>query len=88
MREHLFELSAAELQDLYIHETKALTFALEAGVPWEDLQYVRDSLKDITRYIDARLNSPKHAWRKRSGENPPRFAWSPDYPIDSNPVTY
>jgi hypothetical protein len=53
MREHLFELSVAELKELYIHETKALVFALEAGVHWQELKYIRDSIKDISRFIES-----------------------------------
>jgi hypothetical protein len=60
MREHLFELSLEKLKDLYIHETKALTFAVEAGVPWENLKYIRDSLNDITRFIDAKTPPVKY----------------------------
>lgn len=73
MREHLFELSVMELKDLYMHETKAMVFALEAGVPWEDLQYVRDSINDITRFIDLRSPPSKLTFRKRNGEIPPPF---------------
>ena len=55
MREHLFELSMAELKNLYICETKALTFALNDGVLWEDLEYIRESIKDLTQYINAEI---------------------------------
>jgi len=88
MREHLFELSMAELKDLYIHETKALTFALEAGVPWENLKYIRDSLKDITRFMDAKTPPVKYASRKRDGDILPPSAQSSDLPIDTYAVIY
>jgi hypothetical protein len=73
MREHLFELSLAELKNLYIHETKALIFALEAGAAWEDMQYLRDSLKDVTKYINARTLSSEHQLRKKSVEIVPPY---------------
>jgi hypothetical protein len=73
MREHLFELSVAELKELYIHETKAMVFALEAGVPWEDLKYIRDSIKDVVRFIDMRSPPSKYALNKNNGEITPPF---------------
>ena len=51
----MYELSVAELQDLYIHEMKALVFALEAGIEWKELKYIRDSLQDIAGCIERRL---------------------------------
>ncbi len=88
MREHLFELSPVELKELYIHETKALVFALEAGVPWAELQYVRESIKDITRCIDATTPAEVHSIFKRSVEIIPPFSLSDNNNSDRPPVSY
>jgi hypothetical protein len=57
MRAKMYELSIAELKDLYIHEMKALLFALEAGIEWKDMKYIRDSLSDISTCIERRVPS-------------------------------
>jgi CheY-specific phosphatase CheX len=81
MRANLFELSVTELKERYINETKALVFALEAGVHWEDLQYVRESIKDLTKCIDAKTPPTKFHFRSRNVDILPPFFMSPDFPL-------
>ncbi|MBC7949659.1 MAG: hypothetical protein H7Y42_17360 [Chitinophagaceae bacterium] len=91
MREHMFELSGAELKELYVHETKALIFALEAGVSWEDLRYIRDRIKDITTFLDARFPPIKYKLIRKGGDKNPPYPYhlgeSQDYTGISYPPT-
>jgi hypothetical protein len=62
MREELYKLTSGEIKEMYLHDTKALITALEAGADWVDLKHIRERIRDMALVIDEKISSDKVVW--------------------------
>jgi hypothetical protein len=62
MREELYKLSGVELKEIFLHEAKAFITAFEAGATWEELKYIRERIRDLSRVIDEKVQNDPVVW--------------------------
>ena len=70
MKREMVTLSVSELREWFNRETKLFITALEKGAPWQELQKLKDKMRNISLLIEDKSSKESSNQRLRTSKDP------------------